>query len=138
MNFTNEQFDALAPFEPKFTTLVRSHYVSYVGFQNARRIDAILKEAGLQPAAARTNYACADCVKRLVLKAATAWFQDRDARIAAANDKQAVQATAEAASAPSTPKADPTPAKTKKAAKSAQSAAKPAKQASPKSKTAKK
>ncbi len=127
MNFTNEQFDALAPFEPKFTTLVRSHYVSYVGFQNARRIDAILKEAGLQPAAARTNYACADCVKRLVLKAATAWFEDRDARIAAAQEKEAAQATAEPASAPSTPKADPTPAKTPKAAKSA-----------PKSKTAKK
>lgn len=124
MKFTNEQFDALAPFEPKFTTLVRSHYVSYVGFQNARRIDAILKEAGLQPAAARTNYACADCVKRLVLKAATAWFEDRDARIAAANDKQAAQ---EPAPAPSTPKAAPTPAKTPKAAKSA-----------PKSKTAKK
>lgn len=100
MNFTNEQFDALAPFEPKFTTLVRSHYVSYVGFQNARRIDAILKESGLQPAAARTNYACADCVKRLVLKAATAWFEDRDARIAAENDKQAAIATAEEAPKP--------------------------------------
>lgn len=119
MNFTNEQFDALAPFEPKFTTLVRSHYVSYVGFQNARRIDAILKEAGLQPAAARTNYACADCVKRLVLKAATAWFEDRDARIAAENDKQAAIATHEAAQPAPKKTAAPKSTKTAKAARSA-------------------
>ena len=127
MNFTDEQFDVLAHFEPQFTTLTRSHYVSYVGFNNARRIDNILKEAGLQPAGARTNYACADCVKRLVAKAAKAWFEDRDARIAAAQEKEAAQATAEAASAPSTPKADPTPAKADKPAKTA-----------PKSKNAKK
>lgn len=126
MNFTDEQFNALAQFEPKFTTLTRSHYVSYVGFQNAKRIDAILKAAGLQPATARTNYACADCVKRLVLKAATAWFEDRDARIAAQNEKAAAQATAEAAQ-PATKKA-PAP----KSAK----ADKPAK-TDPKSKTAK-
>lgn len=110
MNFTDEQFDVLAHFEPQFTTLTRSHYVSYVGFQNARRIDNILKDAGLQPAGARTNYACADCVKRLVAKAAKAWFEDRDARIAAAQEKEAAQATAEEApkpkktSKPKTPK----------------------------------
>lgn len=84
MNFTDEQFNALAPFEPRFTTLIRSHYVSYVGFGNAKRIDTILKEAGLQPAAARTNYACAECVKRLVEKAARAWFDDKQARFEAA------------------------------------------------------
>ena len=126
MNFTNEQFDALAPFEPKFTTLVRSHYVSYVGFQNARRIDNILKEAGLQPAGARTNYACADCVKRLVAKAAKAWFEDRDARIAAAQEKEAAQATADAAQ----------PAPKMAAAPKSAKADKPAKKA-PKSKTPK-
>ena len=110
MNFTDEQFEALAHFEPQFTTLTRSRYVSYVGFNNARRIDTILKDAGLQSANVRTNYACAECVKRLLEKAAKAWFEDRDARIAAARKKEAAKATAEEApkpkktSKPKTPK----------------------------------
>ena len=95
MNFTDEQFNALAPFESRFTTLIRSHYVSYVGFGNAKRIDAILKEAGLTPAATRTNYACAECVKRLVEKAARAWFEDKQARIDAANDAEAAKTMTE-------------------------------------------
>lgn len=109
MNFTEEQFNALAPFEPKFETLTRAHYVSYVGFRNAKRIDEILKAAGQQPANVRTNYACADCVKRLVAKAAAAWYADKEARIAAAQEKEAAKATAEEA-----PKKTSKPKTTKK------------------------
>ena len=127
MIYTEEQFQALAPFEGYFRTATRSGYAGYVGFKNAERIDRIIHDAGLSTSNVRTNYACASCVLRILRVAGKAYFQDKEARIAAANDKQAVQATAEAASAPSTPKADPTPAKTKKAAKTAQ-----------KSKTAKK
>ena len=109
-----------------------------MGFRNAEKIDKIIREAGLYKSGARTNYACAACVLRILRIAGKAWFEDQEARIAAANDQQAVQATAEAASAPSTAKPDTNTEKPVKAAKTAQSAAKPAKQASPKSKTAKK
>lgn len=119
MIFTEEQFQALAPFEGYFRTATRSGYAGYVGFRNAEKIDKIIREAGLYKSGARTNYACASCVLRILRVAGKAYFQDKEERIAAANDKQAVQATAEAASAPSTPKADPTPAKTQKAAKTA-------------------
>ena len=120
MNFTDEQFNALAPFEPKFETLTRAHYVSYVGFRNAKRIDDILKAAGIVPAGQRTNYACADCVKRLVAKAAAAWFSDKEARIAAEQEKEAASATSEAAEEAPKPKPAPKSRKTSKAAKTAE------------------
>lgn len=120
MIYTEEQFQALAPFEGYFRTASRSGYAGYVGFKNAERIDRIIREAGLSTSNVRTNYACASCVLRILRVAGKAYFQDKEARIAAANDKQAVQAAAEAASAPSTPKADPTPAKTPKAARTTQ------------------
>lgn len=138
MNYTEEQFQTLAPFEGYFRTATRSGYAGYVGFRNAEKIDKIIREAGLYKSGARTNYACASCVLRILRIAGKAWFEDQEARIAAANDEQAAQATSEAASAPSTAKPDTNTKKPAKAAKTAQSAAKPAKQASPKSKTAKK
>lgn len=131
MIYTEEQFQALAPFEGYFRTATRSGYAGYVGFRNAEKIDKIIREAGLFKSGARTNYACASCVLRILRVAGKAYFQDKEERIAAANDAEAAKLSAaaaqEPASAPSTPKADPTPAKTQKAAKTAQ-----------KSKTAKK
>lgn len=120
MNFTDEQFNALAPFEPKFETLTRAHYVSYVGFRNAKRIDEILKAAGLVPATQRTNYACADCVKRLVAKAGAAWYADKLARAVAEREKEAARATAEAVEDAPKPKPAPKFIKTDKAPKTAQ------------------
>lgn len=126
MNYNDEQFQALAPFEGYFRTALRSGYAGYVGFRNAERIDKILKEAGLTAKAVRTNYACSSCVLRLLRKAGKAWFEDQEARIAAANDEQAIKASVEAiraitepASAPSKPKAAPTSTKTQKAGKTA-------------------
>lgn len=127
MNYTEEQFQALAPFEGYFRTANRSGYAGYVGFRNAERIDKIIHEAGLSTSNVRTNYACASCVLRILRTAGKAYFEDKEARIAAANDEQAAQATSEAASAPSTAKPD---TNTKKPAKAAKTA--------PKSKTAKK
>lgn len=131
MIYTEEQFQTLAPFEGYFRTATRSGYAGYVGFRNAEKIDKIIREAGLFKSGARTNYACASCVLRILRVAGKAYFQDKEERIAAANDAEAAKLSAaaaqEPASAPSTPKADPTPAKTQKAAKTAQ-----------KSKTAKK
>lgn len=120
MNYTEEQFQTLAPFEGYFRTATRSGYAGYVGFRNAEKIDKIIREAGLYKSGARTNYACASCVLRILRIAGKAWFEDQEARIAAAND-------AEAASAPSTAKPDTNTKKPAKAAKTAQ-----------KSKTAKK
>ena len=123
MNYTDEQFQTLAPFEGYFRTATRSGYAGYVGFRNAEKIDKIIREAGLYKSGARTNYACASCVLRILRIAGKAWFEDQEARIAAANDEQAAKLSAaaaqEPATAPSTPKADPTPAKTSKAAQKA-------------------
>lgn len=127
MNYTEEQFQALAPFEGYFRTATRSGYAGYVGFRNAERIDKIIHEAGLSTSNVRTNYSCAACVLRILRIAGKAYFEDKEARIAAANDAEAAQATSEAASAPSTAKPD---TNTKKPAKAAKTA--------PKSKTAKK
>lgn len=134
MNYTEEQFQALSPFEGYFRTATRSGYAGYVGFRNAERIDKIIRAAGLSTSNVRTNYACASCVLRILRVAGKAWFEDQEARIAAANDEQAIKASVEAiraitepASAPSKPKAAPTSTKTTKAGKTA-----------PKSKTGKK
>lgn len=131
MNYTEEQFQTLAPFEGYFRTATRSGYAGYVGFKNAEKIDKIIREAGLYKSGARTNYACAACVLRILRIAGKAWFEDQEARIAAANDAEAAKISAaaaqEPATAPSTPKAAPTSTKTSKASQKAQ-----------KSKTAKK
>lgn len=123
MNYTEEQFQTLAPFEGYFRTATRSGYAGYVGFRNAEKIDKIIREAGLYKSGARTNYACASCVLRILRIAGKAWFEDQEARIAAANDAEAAKISAaavqEPATAPSTPKVAPTSTKTSKAAKTA-------------------
>lgn len=117
MNFTDEQFEALAPFEPYFRTITTARYASYVGFRNAERIWKILKEAGLHNGS-KPNFACGQCVSRLIKQAAVPWFADKDARIAAKNESEAVEATL--AVLESTPKAeaDPKPKKTSSPKKS--------------------
>lgn len=97
MNYTDEQFQTLAPFEGYFRTATRSGYAGYVGFRNAEKIDKIIREAGLYKSGARTNYACAACVLRILRIAGKAWFEDQQARIAAANDAAAAKLSAQQA-----------------------------------------
>lgn len=97
MNYTDEQFQTLAPFEGYFRTATRSGYAGYVGFRNAEKIDKIIREAGLYKSGARTNYACAACVLRILRIAGKAWFEDQEARIAAANDAEAAKISAQQA-----------------------------------------
>ena len=94
MNYTEEQFQTLAPFEGYFRTATRSGYAGYVGFRNAEKIDKIIREAGLYKSGARTNYACASCVLRILRIAGKAYFEDQEARIAAANDAEAAKISA--------------------------------------------
>ncbi len=96
MIYTEEQFQALAPFEGYFRTATRSGYAGYVGFRNAEKIDKIIRAAGLYKSGARTNYACASCVLRILRVAGKAYFQDKEARIAAANDAEAAKLSAAA------------------------------------------
>lgn len=134
MNYTDEQFQTLAPFEGYFRTATRSGYAGYVGFRNAEKIDKIIREAGLYKSGARTNYACASCVLRILRIAGKAWFEDQEARIAAANDEQAIKASVDAIRAITSPATAPS---TEKPAEDATSPVK-ATQKATKSKTAKK
>lgn len=96
MNFTPEQFEALAPFERYFHTAVESKYASYVGFRNAEKIWNTLQAAGVK--GVRPNFACGQCVFRLVKQAGTLWFQDRaelDRLAAEELDRKAREAAAE-------------------------------------------
>lgn len=109
MIYTEEQFQALAPFEGYFRTATRSGYAGYVGFRNAEKIDKIIREAGLYKSGARTNYACASCVLRILRVAGKAYFQDKEARIAAANDAEAAKISAAAQEPVEEPAQEPEP-----------------------------
>lgn len=124
MTFTDEQFERLAPFEHHFITVTRSNYAGYIGYRNAERLHAVLKEAGLCSPNHRTSYTCAKCVMDLLRKAATPWLKDKEERIAAANEAAALAASLAAEKAAKAA-ADPTPAKPAKAAKTARKSTKP-------------
>ena len=118
MNYTEEQFEALAKYEDQFRTATRSNWATYVGFPAAKKIHGIMIEAGLAKANVHVNYACANCVLRLLKQAGKAWLEDKEARAKAAeNPEQA--APAPAGDAPKK-KAAPKSGKTKTAAKTAQ------------------
>lgn len=126
MIYTEEQFQALAPFEGYFRTATRSGYAGYVGFRNAEKIDKIIREAGLYKSGARTNYACASCVLRILRIAGKAYFEDKEERIAAANDAEAAKISAAPASEPATAPSTEKPAEDATApVKAAEKAQKP-------------
>lgn len=124
MTFTDDQFERLAPFEHHFITVTRSNYAGYIGYRNAERLHAVLKEAGLCTPNHRTSYTCSRCVMDLLRKAAVPWLADKEERIAAANDAAAA-ATYEAPQPARMESPDPEPAKTAKAAKTARKSSKP-------------
>lgn len=97
MTFTDEQFERLAPFEHHFLTVTRSNYAGYIGYRNAERLHAVLKEAGICSPNHRTSYTCSRCVMDLLRKAATPWLKDKEERIAAENNERAVLLSVEAA-----------------------------------------
>ena len=116
MNYTEEQFEALAKYEDQFRTATRSNWATYVGFPAAKKIHGIMIEAGLAKANVHVNYACANCVLRLLKQAGRAWLEDQEARAKAAeNPEQAAPAPTE--DAPKK-KAAPKSTKTKTAVKS--------------------
>lgn len=91
MNYTEEQFEALAKYEDQFRTATRSNWATNVGFPAAKKIHGIMIEAGLAKANVHVNYACANCVLRLIKQAGKAWLEDKQARIDAANDAAAAK-----------------------------------------------
>lgn len=131
MNYTDQQFDALAKYEESFRSAIDSNYYDHnPGPSALKEIRAAYMSTGPGRWIAE-DYGCSTCIIRLLRKAGRLWFEDRDARIAAANDAEAAKLSAAAASepatAPSTPAPDTNATQTATAAKTA-----------PKSKTPKK
>lgn len=112
MTFTDQQFEALAPFEQTFETVTRSNYASYVGFRRAKLIHQIMQEAGIENS--RVNYACGACVIRMLKRVAPLWLADKAARLAAAQEAEAAQKTAEEAPKPAPKKKTTKPKAEKK------------------------
>ena len=118
MNYTEEQFQALAPYEKNFRTAVRAGWAMYVGFQPAKKIHQIMIDAGLAKANVHVNYSCAYCVLRLIKQAGRAWLEDQEERAKLA-EQPAEAAPAPAGDAPKK-KTAPKSGKTAKTAKTAQ------------------
>lgn len=94
MIFNDEQFASLQLYEQQMQTALRSNY-GHIDSAKAKRVHEILKAAGIT--SPKMNYTCGWCVMRLLKLAGRHYFADKAerAKLAAANDADAVQATLE-------------------------------------------
>ena len=91
MTFNDEQFQTLAKYEGYFTDAVRANWCRYPGHAALVTVHAILKDATGDRR--RLNTSCGVCTLNLMRDAGRLYFADKDARIAADNDKKAVELT---------------------------------------------
>lgn len=143
-HYTEEQFNALAPYAEDFRRATENNYVRHNPGHVA--LDAI-REAYMKAAGIRQyprNWGCTACVVNLFKDAGRLWLEDRDARDAAAlaeaNDKAAVEATIEdatAAQGDGAPAGAEKPAELPASAEDGKTPAKPAKAKTAKSGAAK-
>ena len=91
MTFNDEQFQTLAKYEGYFTDAVRANWCRYPGHAALVTVHAILKDATGDRR--RLNTSCGVCTLNLMRDAGRLYFSDKDARIAAENDKKAVELT---------------------------------------------
>ena len=91
MTFNDEQFQTLAKYEGYFTDAVRANWCRYPGHAALVTVHAILKDATGDRR--RLNTSCGVCTLNLMRDAGRLYFADKDARIAAENDKKAVELT---------------------------------------------
>lgn len=75
MNYTKEQFDALAPYEEHFGTAVRSRWSRYPGAEGVRLIHRVFTSATGDRR--RLNSACSRCVLSLLQDAGRLYFADK-------------------------------------------------------------
>lgn len=135
MNYTDEQFNALAPFEDNFRTAVEGDWTRRVAIGDQHKIKDIYE------AATKTripfNAGCGSCLLTLLKRAGRMYFADKKARAVAAAKAPAETPAVTPAVAAETPKPEKAP---KTAPKLATTDAKPKakKNYSKKPKTAKK
>jgi len=82
MNFSNEIFDALAPFEKYFETAVGADWCPYPGRDAlALMHDALDTATGTKT---RQDYTCGPCLLRLVKRVGRMYYADKTERTATA------------------------------------------------------
>jgi len=106
MIYNDQQFEALAKFEDAFVSAIESNYASNPPGTEQLKLIRATYIAATGARNVPEDYGCSTCVIRLLRKAGRLWFEDRDARIAAAKDAEAAklsaqQALDESAAAPS-------------------------------------
>lgn len=78
MNYTEEQFQALAPYEDNFRTAVEGHWTRRISVDGQKLIRSIYQEATGEKAP--FNVGCAVCVVTILRRAGRLWFQDKEER----------------------------------------------------------
>lgn len=90
MNYTEEQFNALAPFERNFRRAVLADWYSGITPTEATTIERIYKEA--TGSTEHYGQSCANCIKRLLKDAGRLWLADQTEREPAEQPKKARRA----------------------------------------------
>lgn len=91
MTFNDEQFQTLSKYESYFTDAVRASWCRYPGHAALVTVHTILKDATGDRR--RLNTSCGVCTLNLMRDTGRLYFKDKEARIAAENDKKAVELT---------------------------------------------
>lgn len=89
MTFTDEQMAVLAKYEEHFTTATKANWSRYPGRAALEEILDTLKAATGDRR--RLNAACGVCYLNLLKDTGRLYFADKEARIAEANEKKAVE-----------------------------------------------
>ena len=97
MKFNDEQFNALAKYEGYFEKAVKAAWCPYPGHKALEEVHAILRATGDRR---RLNASCGVCNLNLMRDAGRMYFKDKDERIAAENDRKAVELTKKAQAKP--------------------------------------
>ena len=90
MKFNDEQFAALAKYEGYFEKAVKAAWCPYPGHAALEEVHAILRDVGDRR---RLNTSCSTCTLNLMRDAGRLYFKDKAERIAAENDRKAVELT---------------------------------------------
>ena len=91
MTFNEEQFATLAKYESYFTDAVRASWCRYPGHAALVTVHTILKDATGDRR--RLNTSCGVCTLNLMRDTGRLYFKDKEERIAAENDRRAVELT---------------------------------------------
>ena len=80
MNYTDEQFAALAPFEDNFRTAIGGEWTRRIRTPDQLRIKEIYEAA--TKSRIPFNQGCGTCLLNLLKRAGRLFFQDKEARVA--------------------------------------------------------